>query len=227
MKQLVLLVIATASTLSVAAQTIRFPPTPNEDVVNGRNSNCYLSAINHPTASEKEAFINSVKGFIDSICQIEQLPPKTILAMAIVESGYGFTRTAYYANNFFGIKVFTTDTTKAYVLKGQPDEGVKNKVIKSFGEDRVVVDESKRTDNRYRIFTDRQACIQYLVYKILLRDRYIGAAHVYRENLQTKTLSDREASLQYAFSIGQKGYHHLGGKYYRKNIEKIFNTLNY
>lgn len=226
MKQLLLLAMLAANIMVVSAQTIHFPPTPNEDSINGRNDNCYLSAIGHPTATEKEQFIHSVKGYIDSVCQIAQLPPKTILAMAIAESGYGFTRTAYYANNFFGIKVFTTDSSKAYVLKGQPDEGVKNKVIKSWGKDRIVFNESNRVDNRYRIFTDRQACIHYLVFKILSNKRYIGAAREYSENIHSG-LSDREASLRYAFSIAQKGYNHLGGNYYRNNIERIFNTLNY
>lgn len=226
MKQVLLLAFSTFVVFTVSAQTVKFPPTPNEDAVNGRNDNCYLSAIDHPAAIEKAQFIESVSGFIDSVCNKEKLPAKTILAMAIAESGYGFTRTAYYANNLFGIKVFTRDTIAAYVLRGQPSEGVNNKALKRLGENRVIFNESIRVDNRYRVFTDRPACIQYLVYKILLGKRYIGAAERYRENIRNNILSEREASLQYAFDIAEKGYNHLGGKYYRKGIEKIFNTLN-
>jgi hypothetical protein len=226
MKQLVLLVLTIFVIITASSQTIKFPPTPNEDSINGKNDNCYLSAVNHPTATEKEQFIHSIRAFVDSVCNKEQLPANTVLAMAIAESGYGFTRTAYYANNLFGIKVFTRDSSKAYVLRGQPSEGVNNKTLQQWGANRIIFDESLRVDNRYRVFKNRQASIEYLVYKILLAKRYIGAAAQYRESIRNNTLSEREAALQYAYQIADKGYNHLGGKYYRKGIEKIFNTLN-
>lgn len=225
MKVYHLLLYAIIFSFTASAQ-LNFPPTPNEDIVKGKNDNCYLSAINHPTAIEKEQFINSIKHFVDSISAKEKLPGKVILAMAILESGYGFTRTAYYANNLFGIKVFTRDTLKTYVLKGQPSEGVVNKVIKKIAENRVLYDETARVDNRYRVFKDRRECILYLINKLLLGNRYISVTKKFQENIRTNALSEREASLTFAFDLAEKGYNHLGGKHYRKEIEKIINALN-
>lgn len=61
-------------------QTIKFPPTPNEDEVNGLNENCYSIAIDHPTIPEKNEFINSLKPHVDSIAPKMNLPKKTIIA---------------------------------------------------------------------------------------------------------------------------------------------------
>jgi hypothetical protein len=42
--------------------------------------------------------------------------------MACVEGGYGFTRSAYYANNIFGIKIRAQNPASGWQLKEQPDE---------------------------------------------------------------------------------------------------------
>jgi hypothetical protein len=83
-----------------------FQPLPYEDGVHGRNSHAYNLAIGHPTYNEQINFINSIKEAAISAGSTYGIPASAIIAMACVEGGYGFTRSAYYANNIFGIKLF-------------------------------------------------------------------------------------------------------------------------
>lgn len=133
----------------IFAQNIKFPPTPIEDSINGRNENCYLTAIGHPTEIEKIEFINSLYPFVKTICPKLNLPSKTVMAMLILESGFGFTRTGYYANNLGGVKKWTKDTANVYVLKGQPDENNGNsKILMKTKKEEIIFDELNRIDNR-------------------------------------------------------------------------------
>ena len=85
-----------------------FQPLPYEDGVRGRNTNAYNPAIGHPTSNEQVNFINNLKNAAISASSIYGIPASAIIGMACVEGGYGFTRSAYYANNIFGIKVWAS-----------------------------------------------------------------------------------------------------------------------
>lgn len=209
----------------VFGQNISFPPTPNEDEIKGLNNNCYLSAIGHPTQKEKTEFINLLKPYVDSICPKLNLPKKTIMAMLILEAGFGFTRTGYYANNLGGVKKWTKDTANVYVLKGQPDENEgKCKVIRKTKNGQLIFDELDRPDNRYRKFNSKQDFVLYLTSELLQNKRYKPYSDNYTKNLN-KGISEIEASLIYAFELAELGkYNHHGGKYYRNAIEKIIKS---
>jgi flagellum-specific peptidoglycan hydrolase FlgJ len=221
MKLITLLFIIITPIVTIG-QSLSFPPTPNEDLITGKNSNCYLAAIGHPTPQEKQKFIDGLKSYADSISLKTNLPPKTIMAMTILESGFGFTRTGYFANNLFGIKIFTTDSVNVYVLKGQPDEnnGKNIQIIKRTKKGEIIYNESIRTDNRYRKFQSKKESIFYHTNTLLQNTRYRFASTKYINNIQ-KGVSELEASLIYAFDIASHGYNHLGGDYYRKAIEKV------
>jgi hypothetical protein len=206
------------------AQKIAFPPTPNEDSIKGLNSNCYLAAIGHPSKIEKQNYINKLKPIIDSIASLNGIPQKTILAMAILESGCGYTRIGYYANNLFGLKKSMSETLPTYQLKGQPNENDGVIPIKSYGADRDIFKEEKRVDNRYKKFASQKECIAYLLNIFLKMKRYLPAIEKYKKNIANNVGLD-EASLRYAFDIGEAGYFHLGGEDYRKKIEEVFKTL--
>ncbi len=203
-------------------QQIRFPPTPDEDPVKGLNENCFLSAYGHPTEQDQQLFIQTLRPYVDSIAKANALPPSAIMAMTILESGFGFTRTGYYANNLFGIKVFTTDTVQAFVLKGQPDEnnGKNIRIIRRTDKGQFIYDETIRTDNRYIKFSTRQNCVRYLTNTLLQKPRYKPAQVKYQNNLK-KGMDEQEAALIYAYDIAQAGYNHKGGAYYRSAIEKV------
>ena len=65
---------------------------------------CYAPEPGHPTASEKRAFLTTNGAHAREAEQTYGVPAAAILAMAAVEGGYGFTRTAQYAKNSFGYK---------------------------------------------------------------------------------------------------------------------------
>lgn len=56
----------------------------------------------HPTAAEKSAFLATNGVVAQGAERTYGIPAAAILAMAAVEGGYGFTRTALFAKNAFG-----------------------------------------------------------------------------------------------------------------------------
>jgi hypothetical protein len=208
------------------SQNIKFPPTPQEDEINGTNDNCYLTAIGHPTELEKREFVASLKPFIYQIGEEKNLPKKTILAMAVLECGYGFTRIGYYANNLFGLKKFTTDTVNSYALTGQPAEtdtaGIR--ILRQTINGGLIFDETIRTNNRYEKFNTRKDCILFLVDIFFQKPRYKPALDKFRRNL-ANGIPENEANLQFAFEIAKAGYNHLGGDYYRNAVGGIISRL--
>lgn len=206
----------------VFSQKLKFPPSPNEDPINGLNDNVYLAAIGHPTEQERKDFVNNLKPYVDSICPQNNLPKKTIMAMLILEAGFGFTRTGYYANNLGGVKKWTKDTTNVLILKGQPDENEgKNKILSKTKNGQILFDETSRPDNRYRKFASKKDFVKFLTTEFLQNKRYKPYSINYANNLK-KGVSEDEAALIYAFKIAEYGkYNHKGGNYYREAIKKV------
>lgn len=189
---------------------IPFMPTPEEDAIKGRNTNTYNAAIGRPKdTSEETAFLDTVKPAALAMQAKHGAPACVIGAMSAVESGYGFTRTGYLANNLFGLKYWNQNDPSGaksgittFLLRGQPDEAFDGsvKVIKDMGEDRKVFDEERRYDNRYFIFPMREDAIQYLV-----EDRFMGAVLApflanYRANIASGMAVIAAAS-QFIFEI--------------------------
>lgn len=196
-----------------------FQPLPYEDGVKGRNSYAYNPAIGHPTYNEQVAFINSIKSAAVSAASTYGIPASAIIGMACVEGGYGFTRSAYYANNIFGIKVWGKNPKNGWQLKGQPDEDEGAvPVIASYGRDRSVFKENGRYDNWYRRFASRKEAIDYL--GGLINRKYKQA----RDNYQKQIASGRspqKASKKFVREIAVLGYNHLGGDYYEAKIGAV------
>ena len=84
---------------------LRFNPTPFEDPFLGKNQNVYGTAIGHPTQDEARAFLEDIRPIAVELSQKYQIPASVVMAMAAMESGYGYSRNAVFANNFFGIKM--------------------------------------------------------------------------------------------------------------------------
>jgi len=189
----------------------QFQPLPYQDAVNGRNLYAYNAAIGKPANdSERKAFLDRIKPLAISAQETTKVPACAIGGMAILESGYGFTRTAYFANNLFGMKVWNgQDTPNNWQLKGQPDETDERsvKIIKNHGlsqdnkprkeclvydkkrkedvnENCVVFEEKDRKDNRYRKFADYEAVINYFAGEQVQKQRYKRALETYLQNRQ-------------------------------------------
>lgn len=201
-----------------AYASVTFKPAPFEDSTVGRNSFTYSPALNHPTSAEKQAFIAEVKDYAIQASNRWGIPASAIIGMAAAESGFGFTRIAYYANNLFGLKIWDYNPADAWQLKGQPDEdGGRVAILQDYGYDRKVFDESYRRDNWYRAFNSRAEAVNYLAGTVLQTRRYQPARDQYQYRIKNGwTLS--HASKQYCYDIAQAGFNHLGGSYYRTKI---------
>ena len=93
---------------------------------------CYAPEPGHPTPAEKTAFITRAGKAALEAERTYGVPASAILAMAAVEGGYGFTRTAQNANNCFGYKFASAAAAGGrgkYTLSCQPDWDVGNEYI--------------------------------------------------------------------------------------------------
>src|SRR5437870_3878845 len=83
--------------LAVMAMSVARPAT-------AQNWDCYAPKPGHPTADEKEAFVAEISPLAARAEGTHGVPAAGLAAMAILESGYGWTRMALNANNLFGWK---------------------------------------------------------------------------------------------------------------------------
>lgn len=206
------------------AQAALFPPLPYEDKVSGRNSHAYNPAIGHPTYNEQVSFINSIKKAAISAASTYGIPASAIIGMACVEGGYGFTRSAYSANNIFGIKIWAQNPAGGWQLKGQPDENDgRVPVVAGFGRDRSIFKESARYDNWYRKFASRTEAINYL--GDFINRKYKPARINYQKRIASGW-SYNQAAKQFCREIADLGYNHLGGAYYEDKIGTVMDRWN-
>lgn len=208
------------------ASTLTFKPAPYEDTVNGRNSHVYLPATGHPTVAEQTDFINEIKTAAIAAKNNYGVPASAILGIAAVESGYGFTRVAHYANNLFAMKIWQTNPSGAWQLKGQPDEDSGAvPVIANYGNDRKVYNESNRRDNWYRAFSTKADSITYFAGTLMQNSRYKPHVDNYKYRI-ANGWTYANASKQFLYDIAAAGYNHNGGTFYRNKIGPIMDSLN-
>ena len=221
---IVLLLIANINLIGSSASTVN--PLPFEDAKLGRNSNAYLSIYSNVSTQMKKSFINKIATPAVEANEKWGIPASVIMGMAILESGYGTTRVAVHANNFFGIKVWGYNPKNAWQLQGQPDEDYEAvPVLVDYGYDRKIFDESKRRDNWYRKFNSAKEAIDYLAGNLLLNSRYGFAKTSYEQRVK-KGWSLDQAAKAYLYDIAEAGYNHLGGDYYRNKVGKIIDEWN-
>jgi len=220
------------------SQQLDFQPLPYQDPIHGRNSYAYNAAIGKPTNDmERQSFLDKIKPYVLSAQRNTKIPACAIGGMAAVESGFGFTRTAYFANNIFGRKIWTNrNTSNSWQLAGQPDEsqrsGCLTKIIKNYdrnnnssNSDRLVFNEQKRCDNRYLSFSDYGAAIQDLTGTVLQRNRYKPALNHFWSNIESGEKIDK-ACEQYICDIAKAGYSHIGCEKYLRKIGPVMKQWN-
>lgn len=213
---IILLLTASVNLMESSASTIN--PVPFEDAQLGRNSNAYLSTYSNVSSQMKKSFINKISIPAMEASEKWGIPASAIIGMAILESGYGTTRVAVNANNFFGIKVWGYNPKNAWQLKGQPDEDYESvPVLVDYGYDRKIFDESKRRDNWYRKFNSSKDAVDYLAGNLLLNSRYRFAKTNYEQRVKNGWGLDKAAKA-YLYDIAEAGYNHLGGEYYRNKV---------
>ena len=79
---------------------------------------CHGPKPGHPTAEERAAFVREVSELAVNAEKTHGVPASALAAIAIAESGYGYTRIALHANNVFAWKFVPTaaSSLKQYVL---------------------------------------------------------------------------------------------------------------
>lgn len=115
---------------------------------------CYDPQPGHPKEQEKRQFIQAGVPIAQNLEQKSGPPAAGLLAIAALESGFGFTRTALFAHNFFGWK-YTTPTDavgrSAWTLACQP---------------------TSDPGNRYVVFTDQTDSFSFVGLKLERLPRY-------------------------------------------------------
>lgn len=121
---------------------------------------CYDALPAHPTPAEKDAFIAELAPLAVAAEANGGPPAAALLAMSALESGFGWTRIAIYANNLFGWKFVSPQAAHgraSWTLQCQP-ESDKNKryiVFRDRADAIAFVAERLTTSNRYRAVTAR------------------------------------------------------------------------
>jgi hypothetical protein len=82
---------------------------------------CHGTKPGHPTPEERAAFIREVSELAVKAEKTHGVPASALAAIAIAESGYGYTRVAIHANNLFAWKFVpaAANSVKEYVLDCQ------------------------------------------------------------------------------------------------------------
>ena len=219
-------------TLLAEKPKLIFPPVPEEDPDNGRNSNAHRPGTPEATSTEKQAFIKEITGYALPLEKQYGVPACVIIAIAIFSSSFGRSRVAYYANNLFNLKYInrkkdcrdgSCENIQTYQLKGQDNELANTAIMitKKYGdEDRFVFDESRRSGNRYRVFNSYQDSANFLVTEVWLKDKeYKAAFGQYQTNV--KTLGANKAAKQFIFDLAAAGFTFTPAKDYQESVGKV------
>jgi Mannosyl-glycoprotein endo-beta-N-acetylglucosaminidase len=120
---------------------------------------CYDLKPGHPTVSEQEAFVDELARLATRAEERYGVPAAALVAMAIAESGYGWTRLALNTNNLFAWKHFpgpAAEGRRYWVLECQPDEpGTRFVVFANRAEAVDFVARQLATSDNYRADTER------------------------------------------------------------------------
>jgi hypothetical protein len=124
---------------------------------------CYDLKPGHPTASEQETFLDEVARLATKAEDRYGVPAAALVAMAIAESGYGWTRLALNTNNLFAWKHFpgaATEGRQYWVLECQPDE----------------------PGTRFVVFADRAEAVDFVARQLAASDNYRADTERYRRD---------------------------------------------
>lgn len=124
----------------------------------------YDAKPGHPTPAERRAFLDQIEPLAQEAEKQFHVPAAAIAAMALQESGYGYTRTALNANNLFGYKWTArggSGDRGRYTLTCQPasDRGKDYIVFKDYREGVLFVSERLAKAPRYQKATVAYASI--------------------------------------------------------------------
>ena len=113
---------------------------------------CFEPQPGHPTEAERRAFVEEVAPLATRAEERHGVPATAIMAMAILESGYGWTRLAQNTNNLLGWKYFpeAAGEREFWVLEC-PEQGITDRLL---------------------VFRDRAEAIDYVAEQLATSDNY-------------------------------------------------------
>lgn len=140
----------------------------------------------HPTADEAKVFVEKLRPVATEAQKKYGIPRAGILAMAVQESGYGWTRTGIYARNAFGWKYGQSAKDahlKSWRLDGQP---------------------ASDPGNLYAAFSSHEDSMRFVASQ-LAAGRYRDATDASRDSIKNNS-SERERTLAWLEAIQKAGY---------------------
>ncbi|MEJ7806917.1 MAG: glucosaminidase domain-containing protein [Telluria sp.] len=164
---------------------------------------CYDAQPDHPSAVEKTSFVEQIATLAINAEEKYGVPASALAAMAIVESGYGWTRTAQNARNLFGWKFYSLKAAggrKAYVLACQPKED---------------------DNNRYVVFATNADAFDFVAMKLATLPAYASRTKAY-QTARAKGVTAAEAAKAWVAGIANPYNWHP--KQYTRTITRVMNN---
>jgi len=124
---------------------------------------CEAPLPGHPTAAEKKAFVQEVGTLATRAEERHGVPAAAITAMAILESGYGWTPLAQNTNNLLGWKYFADASVgeRGFWVLECPEKG---------------------TSDRFVVFRDRAEAVDFVANQLASSDNYRADTERYRSD---------------------------------------------
>lgn len=191
---------ARSVSIPVAAMLLVLAASPRE--THAAAWGCYGTKPGHPTADEKAAFIREVSELAIKAEKTHGVPASALAALAIAESGYGWTRLALEANNLFAWKFGSTaaaEGRQSYKSTCRRGATVKD---------------------RYVVFRSRADAFDYVAAKLATLDAYREYGNAY------KAARARGAAVDPAVAVWLSG---IARRYSRKPADfkkKIVRIMN-
>lgn len=121
---------------------------------------CHGPKPGHPTLEERTAFVQEVSDLAVKAEKTHGVPASALAAIAIAESGYGYTRIALHANNLFAWKFVpaAANTVREYVLACQ----------------------RRREKSRFAAFDSKAQAFDFVAAKLATLDAYRAHTEAYK-----------------------------------------------
>lgn len=160
-KQMLPLAIASILASCAGSDTGPKPMTSADVSVSGQAQSCFAPIPGHPTSAEQRAFVAEISRLATAAEQDHGVPAAAIAAMAIQESGYGWTTLAQHTNDILAWKYTTASAA------GGRDFWVLN---------------CGTSKDRYIVFADRSQAVDFVAQQLATSSNYMAATKRYRQD---------------------------------------------
>ena len=163
---------------------------------------CNGTKPGHPTPAEREAFIREVSALAVQAEKTHGVPAAALAAIAIAESGYGWTRLALEANNLFAWRwrPVTSAGRKSYVLECR---------------------QSGLEPDRYMVFASREDAVDFVARRFTTANIYRDHTRAYQAARERGDTGERAVK---AWVSGVARHYSRPPEAFRRKITRIMNN---